>query len=121
MRDITTMHTEAIAQKPGKFGMIQTLPALSRGAPYHLQLCENFIQHPSACQTPPAVLFQMGNSSGHSSIVTCSSAVPFECHSSTVRGMERCKTAHFITHPAIHLITVSSLLCTPGVLDYILV
>lgn len=78
MRDITTMHTEAIAQKSGKFGMIQTLPALSWGAPYHLQLCETFIQHPSACQTPPAVLFQMGNSSGHSSIVTCLSAVPFE-------------------------------------------
>lgn len=46
MRDVTTMHSEAITQKPGKFGMIQTLPALSWGAPYQLQLWETFIQHP---------------------------------------------------------------------------
>lgn len=75
MRDVTTMHTEAITQKPGEFGMIQTLPALSWGAPYHLQLWETFIQHPSACQTPPDVHFRIGNSSGPSSIVTCLSAV----------------------------------------------
>lgn len=43
MRDIATMHTEVIAQKPGKFRMIQTLPALFWGAPYHLQMCETFI------------------------------------------------------------------------------
>lgn len=62
MRDITTMQADVIAQKPARFERVQTLPALSWGAPYYLQLCGAFIQHPSACQTPPAVQFQMGNS-----------------------------------------------------------
>lgn len=78
MRDIATTHADVVAQKPARFGRIQTLPALSWGAPYYLQLCRVFIQHPSACQTPPAVHFQMGNSSGHSSTVACISAMPFE-------------------------------------------
>lgn len=78
MRDTATMCAEVIAQKPGKSEMIQTLSALSWGAPYHLQLCQTFIQHPSACQTPTAVHFQMGSPSGHSSIVTWLSTVPFE-------------------------------------------
>lgn len=78
MRGTATVCTEVIAQKPGKSEMTQTLLALSWGALYHLQLCQTFIQHPSACQTPPAVHFQMGNLSGHSSIVTWLSTVPFE-------------------------------------------
>lgn len=77
MRDIAAMHADATAQQPARLGRAPILPALSWGAPCYLQLCGAFIPHPSACQTPPAVHVQMGNSSGHSGIVACFSAGPF--------------------------------------------
>ena len=102
MRDIATMHADVIAQKPARLGRSPTLLASSWGAPYYLQLCAPFIQPPPAWQTPPAVPFQMGYSSGHSSIVTCFSAVPFE-YRVGIREMQN--RAHFITHSAIQLIS----------------
>lgn len=94
MRDITTLHADVIAQKSARFGMIQTLPALSWGLPTIRSCVETLF---SILQLTDH--FQAGNFRGHSSIILCFSAEPFKY------SWVRCKTGHTLLH------LLSSIIC----------
>lgn len=89
------MHADVIAQKSARFGMVQTLPALSWGAPDYLQLWGDFIQR--LVRHHLLFISKWEIQSAHSSIVTCVSAVP------TRQKVWRCKTGLLALHTLLFI------------------